>query len=185
MVGLCRSLIEEQKWTDALPIAKKIIEILPEDASENSGRMLLTSIYHRLEKTDDEREALVAIEQRSSDCLESLVRLVEIDLEKANQKAVLAWCDRILEIDPTQSSVHEYRATAAESLKRPAKAVESLYAMIALEPIDAASVHFRLARSLLDIEKKEQAKRHLLMALEESPRYRDALELLLEITEND
>ncbi len=182
MLGLCQALIEERQWTSALPIAKKLIEAFPDDASEKSGRALAAAIYRKLEQTDDERQALVAIEQRSSDCLDVLLRLIQVDLQNSNQKAVLEWCDRILEIDPTRSSVHEDRAAAAEFLGRPSEAIDSLDAIMALEPIDATVVHYRLAKLLLAVDKKEEAKRHVLQALEESPRYREALSTLLQIT---
>jgi tetratricopeptide (TPR) repeat protein len=116
--------------------------------------------------------------------LDELLRLVEIDLQKEDQNAVLNWCDRILEIDPMRSSIQEFRATAAEALGNPAQAVESLHALIALEPIDMALIQYRLAKALLAIEQKADAKRHVLLALEESPRYRDALALLLRILES-
>ncbi len=179
-LGLCQSLFKEEKWQDALPIAEKLIKILPGDSSSSDRRTLLAGIYHRLKQTENERQTLVDIENRTPDSLDVLLQLIEIDLEKDDQKSVLKWCNRILEIDPMRSSVQEIRAAAAESLKRPTEAVESLQAIIALEPIDAAVVHFRLAKSLLALENKGEAKRHVLMALEISPRYREALELLLE-----
>ena len=47
-----------------------------------------------------------------------------------------------------------------------------------LDPDDPAEAHFHLAR-LLKAEKKDKARRHLLMALEEAPRFRQAHQLLL------
>ncbi len=181
--GTCRSMIHEKRWMEALPLAKELIDILPEDASSDSGYSLLAAIYRGSERIDDERKELVAIEQRSSDCIDALSRLIEIDLQRDDHKATLEWCNRILEIDPMRSSVHEYRSAAAEKVDRPVEAIDSLKAMIALEPIDRAVVHFRLAKSLLAVEQKKEAKQHVLYALEESPRYREALALLLQLVE--
>jgi tetratricopeptide (TPR) repeat protein len=178
-LGLCQSLVKEEKWQDALPIAETLIKIVPEDHSSSNALTLLAGIYHQLEKATEARQTLVAIENRSSDCLDVLLQLIEIDLEKNDEKSVLDWCNRILEIDPMRSSVHEVRATAAESLKRYPEAVDSLQAIIAMQPIDPAVIHYRIAKSLLALEENEEAKRQVLMALEESPRYREALELLL------
>jgi tetratricopeptide (TPR) repeat protein len=180
VLGLCRALIQEEKWQSALPIAEKLTKILPGNQSSSIGHTLLARIYHRLEQTDNQRQALVEIENRTSDSLDVLLQLIEIDLQKNDSKSVLAWCNRVLEIDPMRSSVHETRAAAAESLERWSEAVNSLKAIIALDPIDAAVIHYRLAVSLLALDKNDEAKRHLLMALEESPRYREALALLLE-----
>ena len=183
MKGLCRGLIAEKKWKAALPLAARLIAILPEDVASESGQVMLARIYRGLERWDEERDTLIAIEQRSPDCVEELSRLIELDIEQSNDEAVLGWCERILEIDPMRSEVHENRACAAEKLGHPSKAIHSLKALLALQPIDVASVHFRLAKAFLANDQKMEAKRHVLLALEESPRYREALRFLLQINE--
>jgi len=45
-------------------------------------------------------------------------------------------------------------------------------------------VHFRLAK-LLHSEGDPRARRHVLQALEEAPRYREALRLLMEINKKE
>jgi hypothetical protein len=50
-----------------------------------------------------------------------------------------------------------------------------------LDPPDAAGAHYQLAR-LLYRTGHPAAKRHLLQALEEAPRFREAHKLLLEMT---
>jgi len=179
--GMCRALIKEKRWKEALPLAKQLIEILPEDASSDSGHSILAAIYRGMKQTDEERTALVAIEQRSPDCVESLLRLIDIDGEQEDHEAILRWCGRLLEIDPTRSDVHEQRATTAEHLSRPSDAIDSLKALVELEPIDIAAVHFRLAKAYNANDQKKEAKHHVLLALEESPRYREALSLLLKL----
>jgi hypothetical protein len=52
--------------------------------------------------------------------------------------------------------------------------------MLRLNPADPAEIHFRLAR-LLHASGSPEARRHVLLALEEAPRFRAAHELLLEI----
>jgi hypothetical protein len=49
-----------------------------------------------------------------------------------------------------------------------------------MKPADPADVHFKLGR-LLHQRADPEAKRHVLLALEEAPRFRAAHELLLEI----
>ncbi|MHC4880115.1 MAG: tetratricopeptide repeat protein, partial [Planctomycetota bacterium] len=50
-----------------------------------------------------------------------------------------------------------------------------------LEPDDPADVHLRLAQALQRLGQTDEAKRHVVKALEEAPRYRAAHRLLLEI----
>ena len=53
--------------------------------------------------------------------------------------------------------------------------------MLQLDPTDPAEVHYQLARNLNRQGDGGAARRHVLKALEEAPRYRDAHRLLLEL----
>ena len=50
-----------------------------------------------------------------------------------------------------------------------------------MDPLDRADVHFRLASALHRTKQLAAAKRQVIMALEQAPRYRDAHALLLKI----
>jgi hypothetical protein len=52
-----------------------------------------------------------------------------------------------------------------------------------MEPVDPAEIDFRLATALFALEELEPAKRYLLLALDQAPRYRDAHRLLLQIVD--
>jgi hypothetical protein len=52
--------------------------------------------------------------------------------------------------------------------------------LLRLDPPDPAGAHFQLAK-LLRAQRDAGAKRHLLMALEEAPRFREGHRLLLEM----
>jgi len=71
-------------------------------------------------------------------------------------------------------------AEAHEALKQRKEAINTYETLLALTPPDPAEVHFRLAR-LLHEDRSPSAKRHVLLSLEEAPRYRAAQQLLLEI----
>ncbi|MEC8473765.1 MAG: hypothetical protein VXZ38_03860, partial [Planctomycetota bacterium] len=57
----------------------------------------------------------------------------------------------------------------------------SLTSLIALSPVDPASIHYQLARAYQTSGQLEKAKEHALRTLAEAPRYREAHQLLLEI----
>ncbi|HSH94959.1 MAG TPA: hypothetical protein VK968_12490, partial [Roseimicrobium sp.] len=60
------------------------------------------------------------------------------------------------------------------------EAIDSYTTLLKLDPPDIADAHFRLAR-LLAKQDPKSAKRHVLQALEEAPRFQAALALLLEL----
>ena len=61
------------------------------------------------------------------------------------------------------------------------RAIEAYRRLLFLEPTDPADVNYRLARLLQDRD-PALAKRHLLEALAEAPRFREAHRLLSKMT---
>lgn len=66
---------------------------------------------------------------------------------------------------------------------KPREALQEYLAVQSLEPHDAADGHYRLARAYHRLNESEDARRHVLLALEIAPRFQDALSLLLEINQ--
>jgi hypothetical protein len=60
--------------------------------------------------------------------------------------------------------------------------IQAYRALLQLDPPDPAEVNFHLADALHH-EKDPAARRYVLQALEEAPRYREALNLLVKINE--
>jgi uncharacterized protein HemY len=54
--------------------------------------------------------------------------------------------------------------------------------LVQLDVPDRSEAHYQLARLMHKRGDAEAARRHVLLALEETPRYRSALQLLLEIS---
>ena len=87
-------------------------------------------------------------------------------------------CERILEVNPLLPETYRHLALAAEAQENDPTAIESWQILLSLDPLDPAEAHYRLAR-LLKPKDDAKAKRHLLRALEEAPRFRAALKFLL------
>ena len=52
-----------------------------------------------------------------------------------------------------------------------------------MDPVDPAALDYRMALALTEVEQFELAKHHVLRALDEAPRYRDAHRLLLKLSQ--
>ena len=76
-------------------------------------------------------------------------------------------------------------ADAAEQLDRPLVAIASLRALQQMDPVDPAGLHYQMAKTLAKLNAVKEAKHHVLAALAEAPRYRDAHRLLLKLTGED
>jgi tetratricopeptide (TPR) repeat protein len=76
--------------------------------------------------------------------------------------------------------LHWQLGRASEELGRDEQAIESYRRLLLLDPADPADVNYRLGR-LLQYKDPSGAKRHVLLALAEAPRFRKAHSLLLKI----
>ena len=83
-------------------------------------------------------------------------------------------------MNPLNAAPYRFLAQAAEKTNDTQSAIAAYRSLLELDPPDPAEVHFHLAQ-LLHRVGDPAARRHVLQALEEAPRYRAALRLLLEI----
>lgn len=183
-VSLERSLqkaVGDSKWTDALAIAEKMQTQWPDDARTTGVYAKLAMIHQRLEQIDQEREALVSLVERSSDAFDALNRLCEIDETRKDWESLAKWSERLHAIQPIRFDVQQRRAMSHELIGQHATAAAAWLACLELDPLDYAWMHYKAAENLKYSGRDSDANRQVLMALEESPRFSDALRLLLQL----
>jgi tetratricopeptide (TPR) repeat protein len=113
------------------------------------------------------------------------MRLMELDTGAGDWNGVAENAERFLAANPLVAQPYRYLALASEKLGQPDPAIRSFGRMLLLDPSDPAEIHYHLARLLRQKGDAAGAKRHVLQALEEAPRFRDAQRLLLEIETNN
>lgn len=175
-----RQLVKERKWEEAKPICEELIRLCPDRADGDANPYsLLASCHRELEEFTEEREVLEVLARISNDAYDVYLRLIELGEEAEDWEAVRTNAERALAVNPLLPRPYRHLALVAETLDRESAAVESWETLLKLNPEDPAEAHFHLAR-LLKQNEIGQAKRHLLMALEEAPRFRQAHRLLLD-----
>jgi tetratricopeptide (TPR) repeat protein len=183
-VSLEKSLqqaVGNSKWADALAIAEKMRSQWPDDARTTGVYAKLAMIHQRLEQIDQEREALVSLVERSSDAFDALSRLCELDETRKDWESLAKWSERLHAIQPIRFDVQQRRAMSHELIGKHATASDAWLACLELDPLDYAWMHYKAAENLKYTGRDSDAKRQVLMALEESPRFSDALRLLLQL----
>jgi len=141
---------------------------------------LLSTVQRELSHADAERETLTKLASLDADATDAFLRLMELGQSVKDWPAVMENSERFLAVNPLLPQPYRYRARAGEELGKPEAAIESYQKLLLLDPPDPAEAHFRLAR-LLHTQGNPAAKRQVLQALDEAPRFRDAHRLLLEI----
>ena len=109
---------------------------------------------------------------------------MDLETAAANWTAVAANARRYLAVNPLLPQPYRHLARAAEALGQREEAIAACRHLLRLDPPDPAGTHFQLAR-LLHAGGHPDARRHLLMALEEAPRFREAHQLLLQLPAPD
>ncbi len=176
----CRFLLAEKKWQEAKAPAAKLIELYPEFVDPGNGYAYLAMACRNLEEAEQERETLRAWTRRDGDAADALDRLIELDLEKEDWPAVEDDARRLLAINPLLRSPHRALGLAAQVQEKHPEAIRAFESLLHLDPVNPADVHFRLGQLHRPTD-AAKSKRHVLLALEEAPRFREAHGLLLEL----
>jgi tetratricopeptide (TPR) repeat protein len=172
-----------RRWRDAEAPLKKLIELCPHDAGPASAYRLLAHVYRELGETANEINTLETLADLDASAMDAYQRLIELHQAKEDWESVARNAKRALAVNPLLPAPQSALATASEQLRRPHLAIGAYRALLAMDPVDPAEAHYRLAKLLQETGQLRDARRHVLQALEEAPRYRDAHRTLLEIVE--
>ncbi|UUO04368.1 tetratricopeptide repeat protein [Blastopirellula sp. J2-11] len=177
------ALINEEKWEEAQEPIERLLELAPNYAGEGSGLPMKAKISRETSDTQQEIAVLEQLAELSADSVAVYRRLAQLYEEQADWEAVVVNAKRILAVNPLIPEPHRLMATAGERSGDQSAAIHGLQALSLMDPYDPADVHFRAARLLEQVGRFEEARKQVLLALEEAPRYREAHQLLLSLTE--
>lgn len=180
---LVTQLVSDEDWQEAKLAVERLLTLYPEDAEQGGGLALEAKVARALNDQVTELSALERLTKLSNDNLPALLRLIQLHRESQSWDKLREVAGQLLAVQPLIATGHEAWIEAVEKLGKPAEATSSLRALQQLAPLDPADLHYRLARSLFAAGQIDEARREVLYALEESPRYREAQELLLAVTQ--
>ena len=176
-----QQFIERQEFEKAKAPLAKLIELYPQDVGPDNPYELLSGIQRVLKNAEQEREVLRAYVKQADAATVAYLRLMELEEAQQDWAGLLDAASRQLAVNPLIPAPHRARAIAAEAQGQAAMAVRSWKGVLALQPDDVAEVQYRLAVLERGLGHRDAAKRHVLLALEAAPRYREAQQLLLEL----
>jgi tetratricopeptide (TPR) repeat protein len=176
-----KKLLRARKWKEAKVPLEKLVQFFPGNTGADNAYWLLAEAHRGLNETNDERVVLTTLSNLEADDVDTYSRLMELSAAAKDWGAVATNAERYLAVNPLVAQPYRHLAQASEALDRRDDAISACKTLLLLDPPDPAGAHFQLAR-LLHQSGDATAKRHLLQALEEAPRFRDAHRLLLEMT---
>ncbi|MCA1962839.1 MAG: hypothetical protein LDL31_02700 [Prosthecobacter sp.] len=172
-----QALIDDKKWSEILPLAEKLIALVPEDYSAESGWQLKAMALRKLKRDAEEEAVLRQIAEHETGAMPTFLRLIELDLPRQDWPQARLNAQRALALNPFLRQPQQALAESAEATGAQAEAVAAWQRLLILSPDTAATTHYRLAR-LLREKDEPQARRHLLDSLALAPRFREGLSLL-------
>jgi tetratricopeptide (TPR) repeat protein len=174
-------LLSERKWEAAQAPLKQLLALYPGDVGPNNAYRLLAAAHRELGETDRERAVLDQLASLDADAADVYLRLMELQSAAEDWEGLVSTAERMLAVNPLVPAPHRHLARAAEELARPRQAINAYRALLQLAPVDPAEVHYRLACLLQQAGDLQAARRHVLQALEQAPRFRAAHRTLLQV----
>ncbi len=175
-----RYLLSEGDWAKLKETGERLIELNPETVGPDSGYAMVAQACRSLEDEEGERKVLEAWGARDGDASDAFVRLMELDTASGNWESVETNARRQLAVNPLLRLPHRALGLAAQELGKKEAAVAAFRCLLGLDPVNPADIHFRLA-TLQKESDPALARRHVLQAIEEAPRYREAHALFLSL----
>ncbi|MCH1502933.1 MAG: tetratricopeptide repeat protein [Verrucomicrobiales bacterium] len=182
--ALASALIEAERYDEAETLLNEMVSKFPEHGELGSPYELLVRLYSRTENKEKHRKTLTQLVAQAPDRLESMSALLDYEAEAGAWETVETLCHRIMAINPYITKAQKALAESYVARDQKLDAVTVYERLLTLKPRNPAQVHFAIA-SLLRESEPARAKLHTLDALAEAPRYREALQLLRELSPSE
>ncbi len=181
MMMRVRKLTGEKNWAEARKVLDRYLSLYPTPKGSDSPYRVLAGVLKQMGDLPAERETLSTWAALDDEAIEAYTRLMEIAAEAKDWPTVQRNAERYLGVNPLVAPPWRYLAQASGELGDTTKAITAWRTLLQLDVPDPAGAHFQLAQLLRKNGEIAEARTQTLYALEEAPRYREALKVLLEL----
>ncbi len=172
-------LVRDERYDDAEPHLRKVLEIFPDYGGPDSPYVYLARIHRMRGELDRAAAALGRLTELSESNYDALLALAAVEDSLGNPAASAGALLQAIQVYPYDVDVHRELAVLDSDLGDRFGTVRERAAVVALDPPDRAEALYLLAVAQMDAGSRDEARRTVLRALEIAPEYDDALELLL------
>jgi tetratricopeptide (TPR) repeat protein len=174
--------IDAKDWADAKPALESLASSYHGERRAENPLWLLALAERNLKDTNAELATLQQFAAQEADFADLYVRLIDLCSARQDWPGEMKYAQRLLAVNPLIAAPYAALAEAGAASGKTPEAIDAYRKLLLLDPPDPAEAHFQLAR-LLHAQGGEEAeaRREVLKALEEAPRFRDAQRLLLDM----
>ena len=174
------SAADEGDWATVATAAGRAVASFP-TPDPPSPYPLLAEAQLRLGDPVEATQTLLTYWRAGGRSTSVLFRLIELLDQSERDDESLDVRRSLTLVAPLDPANRTRLGDALLAREKPREALDEYLAALSLDPHDSAGAHYRIARAYHRLNDTENARRHVLLALEIAPRFSDALSLLLEI----
>ncbi len=163
-------LIEAQDWAGARAPLQRLVTLYPGQKGSDSPYRSLVAAHRALNDRAAERAALEQWCAIDDEATEGYLRLAELAAADKDWPAVSRNAERYLAVNPLVPAPYRHLAQAAGASGDDSQAVVAWRTLIQLDVPERADAHYHLARLLFKRGDLADARRPVLLALEDTPR---------------
>jgi tetratricopeptide (TPR) repeat protein len=185
MMKRVRELTGKKNWAEARTLLERLVNLFPTAKGADSAYIHLAALLKETGDKNAERDVLTAWAAIDDEAIDAYQRLTELATEAKDWPAVKLNSERYLAVNPLVAPPWRSLAQAsAESGDTPG-AIAAWRTLLQLGEADPAGGHFQLAQLLRKNGQTAEARAQTLLALEEAPRFREALTMLLQLSREE
>ena len=181
LTSRARQFSDEKNWPAARAALTRLIELDPSEKGGDTPYRPLVAVLRELGDTAAERAALTTWAALDDEAPDAYLRLMELASDAKDWPTVARNAERFLCVNPLVAPPWRHLAEASVATGDTATAEMAWRTLLQLDPPDPAAAHFQIAQLSNKRGYSAEARRYTLLALEEAPRYREALKLLQEL----
>ncbi len=179
------ALAKDGKQDEVIRVGEEVRRLYPEYVyAANPYEFIATAQLAKGNK-QAAAEILKEYQKRGGRNPEALKKLASLEQELGDPAEAAATLDRVNFIYPEDEQLHRRLGDLWFEQKNYKGAIREFGAVLALNPLDRVSAEYGLARAYLADGQREQARDHVLAALERAPGYRPAQQLLLQLADSE
>ncbi|MFL6549717.1 MAG: tetratricopeptide repeat protein [Povalibacter sp.] len=175
-----RKSAEAEQWQAVIDSAQRATDIYPDDVSGDGPYLQLATAFDKLGQRDQAIQALQRYRQAGGWDPGALRQLAEW-MQPSNAPAALEVLAAVNFADPLNASQHQLLGEQLLAARRGEESLQEFQVLLSLNPQDAPTAHFGMARALRLAGDIPASRRHLLDALETAPHFKPAQTLLLQM----
>jgi tetratricopeptide (TPR) repeat protein len=176
-----RELVRAERWAAAEEQLQAAYRLFPSYGGPEGPLVLLARVHEARGELRPAADLLRRAATLDESALELSRREAELRRELGDSVGEREALQRVVQVHPYDADAHTRLAELHAAAGDHRGAVRERRALLALEPVDRADAHYRLALALRDAGEPGEARSQVLRALEIAPAFEAALELLLQL----